>query len=551
MASEREFGRAVNHFRRATELKPGLAKAHFNLGSGLALQGDFDGALRSFRQVVELDPKLSKAHNNLGLILLCQGKVDEAIPHFRRAIDCDSQTPTSAHELGRSLDHLGTALALQGDFAGAIAQYSRAVKLAETTGLLNNLGVALARSGRGEESDHYYELAASRQSEQFAPPAAYINLGNSAVHKERWNEAVYNYRKAEDSKLPSRDPNLRLTASDNFAAALIAREQSDQSISAFRLTFDLRPQFVRPYFDQADAAWEDNIDVIRDRSWSVELGGGGYKEILDQAIERIRVNIDRNPNAAGAHNNLGVGLALTGDLEGANRSFRKSLILDPKMVEAQHNLREVVLLRGRYSAACDEIQIALKSLPSEDSFRSAVMAQLRRGERLRELNATLPSFLKGEANPEMALDAVMLAELCIKHKKLYAAAARLYAGAISLDQQLADAKQYRYNAACAAVLAAAGQGEDGSKLTTKEREGLRDQAMAWLRAELARWRGQRENTSKPDRSRIAEHLAHWLTDPDLDSVRSEEGLRNLPDNEREMWHQLWDYVYALLHLARQ
>jgi hypothetical protein len=49
----------------------------------------------------------------------------------------------------------------------------------------------------------------------------------------------------------------------------------------------------------------------------------------------------------------------------------------------------------------------------------------------------------------------------------------------------ADLKwQRRYNAACAAALAAAGKGEDAAKLDEKECDRWRKQALDWLKAEL-------------------------------------------------------------------
>src|SRR5215472_4056243 len=45
--------------------------------------------------------------------------------------------------------------------------------------------------------------------------------------------------------------------------------------------------------------------------------------------------------------------------------------------------------------------------------------------------------------------------------------------------------QDRYNAANAAALAGCGQGEDAAKLNDNERTRLRQQALTWLRADLA------------------------------------------------------------------
>src|SRR6516164_4586354 len=67
-------------------------------------------------------------------------------------------------------------------------------------------------------------------------------------------------------------------------------------------------------------------------------------------------------------------------------------------------------------------------------------------------------------------------------KKLHHTATGLYAAAFAADPKLADDLKagHRYRAACAAALAAAGQGEDAAKLDDKEKVRLRKQALDWL-----------------------------------------------------------------------
>ena len=61
-----------------------------------------------------------------------------------------------------------------------------------------------------------------------------------------------------------------------------------------------------------------------------------------------------------------------------------------------------------------------------------------------------------------AAERIELASFCRWYKRLYAAAACFYADAFANDPNLAAdlRQQHRYNAACSAALAAAGQGED-------------------------------------------------------------------------------------------
>ena len=45
---------------------------------------------------------------------------------------------------------------------------------------------------------------------------------------------------------------------------------------------------------------------------------------------------------------------------------------------------------------------------------------------------------------------------------------------------------------------------------------------------------------------MRQRLAHWQQDTDLASVRDQEGLAKLPEDERQQWRRLWDDVAALL-----
>jgi hypothetical protein len=104
---------------------------------------------------------------------------------------------------------------------------------------------------------------------------------------------------------------------------------------------------------------------------------------------------------------------------------------------------------------------------------------------------------------------------------------------------------HRYNAACAAVLAAAGQDSGAVKLEHKERARLRQQALDWLKADLAAWTKLAEGTA-PQRQVARQKLTHWQADADLASVRDKPALVKLPAAERDAWRKLWADVDDLV-----
>src|SRR5262249_31084676 len=142
---------------------------------------------------------------------------------------------------------------------------------------------------------------------------------------------------------------------------------------------------------------------------------------------------------------------------------------------------------GRFAEASASMRRSLQLLPAVHPLRQITSQQLQLCDNLFALGKKLPDILEGKQKPRDAAELLALAELCARYKKRYAAAARFYAAASSAEPKLADDLRHphRYNAACSALLAAAGQGEDARLLPNMEVLMFRRQALGWLRAELA------------------------------------------------------------------
>ena len=173
-------------------------------------------------------------------------------------------------------------------------------------------------------------------------------------------------------------------------------------------------------------------------------------------------------------------------------------------------------------------------------------------ERLAALEAQLPALLKGEFQPTDTAQRLGLAGVC-RVKKLHHTATRLYAAAFAADPRLADDPKagHRYNAACDAALAAAGQGEDAARLDDQAKARLRKQALEWLRADLALRTKQLESGQPADRAVVQRAMRHWQQDSDLAGLRHKDALAKLPPEERATCEKLWADVAALLKKAEE
>jgi tetratricopeptide (TPR) repeat protein len=255
-----------------------------------------------------------------------------------------------------------------------------------------------------------------------------------------------------------------------------------------------------------------------------------------------------DPKSAKAHTNLGVALQAQGDLKGASECYKNALDLDPKFVQAHGALGRALLVQGAFPEARAATQQALDLLPQGHPLRPIVTRQLQECQRLLDLDARLTALLQGDDQPKDIAEQLALADLCRRYKQRYHAAARFYAAAFAAQPKLTPAQQAfrRYNAACAAALAAAGQGTDARKLEAKEKSRLRQQALTWLQDNLKLYTGQFEDFDGKQRADLQKTLQHWQKDPDFDSVRGQVALAQLPAAERAAWQQLWAEVDQLL-----
>src|SRR5262249_30489235 len=137
-------------------------------------------------------------------------------------------------------------------------------------------------------------------------------------------------------------------------------------------------------------------------------------------------------------------------------------------------------------------------------------------------------------------------------KRLYASAARFFEDAFAADPRFAADldEEYRYNAACCATLAAAGQGEDARLLPDKLCHGLRRQALDWLQADLSSYAKLAAGKGLRVGDVTRRRLERWQTGAALASVRDREALAELPEVERVSWDKLWTDVAALLAKTR-
>jgi tetratricopeptide (TPR) repeat protein len=266
----------------------------------------------------------------------------------------------------------------------------------------------------------------------------------------------------------------------------------------------------------------------------------------EEAIKEFRHAIQLDPKYADSHNGLAIVLYQDGKQEEAFQEFRRAIQLDPKAAFPHSNLGLILAEKGQFEEAIQQYQQAVSL------GLVGVKEQVRRCERLRDLKRRLPAVEGGKDRPVDVQEMLAFADLCYQpFLKHYAAAARFWTEAFTADAKLADdwRAQHRYNAACCAALAGCGQGNDAAQLDDKQKASLRQQALDWLKTDLAHWSSLAQSGKAEGRTLVRQILHHWQEDSDLAGVRGD-ALAKLPQTERDAWKKLWAAVEAVLARTR-
>jgi tetratricopeptide (TPR) repeat protein len=419
---------------------------------------------------------------------------------------------------------------------------------------LNNLGAAMHRRGRVDEAIACLETATELEP-NFAH--ARINLGNVLADMGRVDDAIRCYRQgiALDPKYAEAHYNLGLV--------LHRKGRLDEAIACYTKATGLDPGHAKAHSCLGNALNE--------------------KGRLDEAIASHRKALAFDPGNALFHTNLGNAVAMRGPLDEAIACYQKAIALNPKLALSHYNLGKAMSLKGRddEAIACYRTALALDpnhpetycnlgaALGGRGQFAES-LALLKRGHELgtkrpgwsypsaqwvrqaeanAALEAKLPAFLKGEFQPRDGEERLGLARIC-QGKRLHRQALDLYAAAFADPKLAGDLRAaHRYNAACYAALTAPGKGEGAADLDDAGRTRFRQQALDWLRSDLALL-GRRLETGQPaDRAAVQQTMLHWQKDTDLAGLRDAAVLARLPTGEQRAFAQLWADVAAFLKKA--
>ncbi|MHB9101235.1 MAG: tetratricopeptide repeat protein [Sulfuricella sp.] len=307
--------------QKATELEPGNAEAHNNLGVALKSLGQLDGAAASYRRALEIKPDYAEAHYNLGITLQELGQLDGAVACYRRVLEIKPDYIEALSNLALTLKDLG-------QLEGAVTCLRRALEIKpDYAWLHSNLGSALKDLGHLDGA-----VASYRRALEINPDyaEAHSNLGSALKEFGQFEAAAASLRRALEIK-----PDLA-EAHNNLGGALTHLGQLDEAVASCRRALEIRPDYAEAY---------SNLSVALK-----DLGQ------LDDAVACLRRALEIKPDYAEAYSNLGVTLQALNQPDSAIESYQRALEIKPDYADAHYNLGFTYLILGKLKAGWEKYE---------------------------------------------------------------------------------------------------------------------------------------------------------------------------------------------------
>jgi serine/threonine protein kinase/Flp pilus assembly protein TadD len=510
-ARARDDRAALEKLARDADVTAQPPEELFLLDISLRQRGAKQAAAALLRRAQEAFPGDFWINLELGMALQDCGprQYQAAIPFLTAAVAIRPDSPGARH-------NLGLAFLATDRLDDAVGAFRKAIELkADYVMAHHDLGIALARKGRFDEAITAYRTALALNPKFLV---AYFNLGQALTVRGRLDEAVDAFQQAI-----ARKPDWAMVHCC-LGSALFRKGDLDAALAALHRAVK---------YDRESGMAQFNLGLVLTE-----------QSRYDKAAAAFRRAADLVPNWAVARYDLGNVLADAGRLDEAVAAYKEAIRLQPGHAEAHCNLANVYQHQGRFALALTAFQRGHELGSRNRAWRYPSAQWVRECRRLVELDGREQALLRGKVQPASAAERKEYAQLCY-YKKLYATSARLWADAFTADPKLAAdvAAGYRDDAACAAALAGCGRGGDAGRLDDRQRARLRQQALLWLRAELATL-GKSLEGRTGDRLLVRQRLANWQFGRDLAAVRDPDALAALGPDERAAWTRLWADVHA-------
>ena len=290
-----KYGQAENLFKKAIEKFPDNPDLHFNLGMTLQKTGRPDLAFKSFAKAAEIKLDFALAFDRMGQILYGKRDYKGAMEMYDKAIDAHSG-------LGETYCDMGNVFFAQNDFEKADKYYKKAIELDKTIyeAVYNQCVIVEKNNKMLEAIDCYLKCLDGFDNH----PEVLNNLGSIMLGKK-------DYEKAEKYLLEA------IAIDDSFTDAHYNLALLYKNIN--------KPEKAWQHYRSFVQKSADNLEMLH--GICALLGDSGNMDEAVSCYERI---LQKNPESAIDHFQLGIVLLRKDLKKEAGRHFKKALEIDPK-----------------------------------------------------------------------------------------------------------------------------------------------------------------------------------------------------------------------------
>ncbi len=402
LADQKLYAAAIGYWDKVLSLEPENIDAGNARAIALSENGDQSGATSSLQQIVSTHPGLALAHFNLGTVYANQKSFRQAADEYREALRLNPAEPETRFALAKCLVFLGEyaeAIPLLKPYAlnrpkafephyllglsyRGLEQYPQAEQQLRIAAAIEpdhadlqfNLGLVLLRTGRAKDAVPHLQKAIQLDPAAEGPRLQ-LAIALKDLNQTQQSTKVYQeVRETEQSNLLKN----QFTAEGAKANQLLAARQADQAAEVYRQMLQIQPRDAHTYYNL-----------------SLALDMAGKLPAERQALE-IAIKLD--PALPQARSKLGLLDMSQGHLDDAIRNFRKAIELDPQLTEAQVNLAAIYDTRGQVKEAESLLRQTIEEDPKYAQAHFSLGMVLAQQQRFPEAENELQTAVSLDVN---------------------------------------------------------------------------------------------------------------------------------------------------------
>jgi tetratricopeptide (TPR) repeat protein len=337
-----EFKKALHLFKE--DQKQMKAETYVTLANAYNRKGIHKAAITACKKAMEIDPNLANAHYNLGFAYREEGAdelakqefalYDELLKQEGEYIEIPEK-PTS-EEIDKYIT-LGDNYFKEGKFDEAITEYKKALEIKPRDDILNKLGQAHQQkrlAGKSEEQPAKIDTFKSKKTLDEMPG---LEREQDLSIEELYDRGISYYDKGMiDKAIEEFKEVLELDPDDiethyHLGNAYADKEIFDEAISIYKKVIEKNPEFIDAYLSLSTLY----LDM----------------DMVDEAISLCNQAISANPDDSFLCFHLGEAYVRNEQYEEAITAFNKAISINPMDPETQYRLAESYYETKQYNMA--------------------------------------------------------------------------------------------------------------------------------------------------------------------------------------------------------